>query len=211
MKKFVNPLAILSVFFLSFCQKTENSFFTTFPQTYLHSDLEIIETQVFTKTIDGFKKIDPFGTFTNVQDELFSELKDGYKEILLFNKIDFISDSKASLKNDIPDNVFGSLELPASHTFGDNIIKISMSDLNNSGQITIPFLIDEPNNQIKSESRMVKCSFQDNGQTMYTIPSISIYPQTDINGYLKQTGIDNNLAVGDTIAVLISNMVFTKQ
>jgi hypothetical protein len=211
MKKFVNPLAILSVFFLSFCQKTENSFFTTFPQTYLHSDLEIIGTQVFTKTIDGFKKIDPFGTFTNVQDELFSELKYGYKEILLFNKIDFISDSKASLKNDIPDNVFGSLELPASHTFGDNIIKISMSDLNNSGQITIPFLIDEPNNQIKSESRMVKCSFQDNGQTMYTIPSISIYPQTDINDYLKQTGIDNNLAVGDTVAVLISNIVFTKE
>jgi hypothetical protein len=212
MKKFVIPLSILSIVFLSFCKKTEISFFTSFPQSYLHTGIEKVEVKIFVKSSTDYTEIQPVGTFLNIENDLFSEFKDGYQEILYFNSINFTSETDASLKNNIPDNVFGTQELSAKHSMENSIINLKMADINNPGSLTIPFEIDASNNnKIKTKSNTVKCSFHLNGQIRYSNPDVHLYPQISINDLLKETSTTHNLSVGDTIAIQVSNLNFDLQ
>jgi hypothetical protein len=212
MKLFAMPLCLLSIFLFSFCQKTETSFFDAFPVTYVQKRLEKVETRLFIKTINGFAKIDIQGTFLDFDNiDIATIESEDLKKIMYFNIINFNSDAKAQVKNDIPDNFYVGADFGASFTTTSTNLELIVAP-DDPNPLKIPFTLNEPVKELNAKMHTSFYSTKNsNGQTEYSPYLQDCFTANDVLKTVNLVDTENNLAVGDTIAVLVSNIVFTKQ
>jgi hypothetical protein len=211
MKNLTLLFGLLSFLLLSFCKKTDVSFFTTYPEEYNQKRHDKFETTIFVKTNEGFEKIDPQGTFLNYDTESFSSVDVIFKEVIYFNKVIFNSDSKAQIKNDIENNSYNGIEVLAKYTITDTNLDLTIAP-DSIYQQTLSLFLDFENQEIKTVCHTFKYSYKNTtGIQRYSAYKSDFYTSDDVNQTVKMVIQENNLVVGDTIAVLTSNIVFTKQ
>jgi hypothetical protein len=211
MKKLNLSMGMLSFLLLSFCTKEETPLFTTFPATFIQNRVEKIQSKVFVKTIDGYEKIDLLGTFQKFDADAYADFESNINEVTAFNYLIFDSDTQAKVKNDIIGNDNLGLELEGTYTSNNSSIELIINP-DSGSPINIQLVLDATLQEVKATQQSVKFSKKNaTGQNTYSPFNTLLFSTYDLEGTVKNTIQEHNLSVGDTIAVLSSNIIFTKQ
>jgi hypothetical protein len=187
------------------CNKSDG--IVIYPMKFVYNNIEFDNTLCFIANgPTSFQEIQPEGTFTSFHDTILIEIT--FQNINFpFDELVLLSDSKVRLRI-VNQGTPEPIDTVLNYNFlTSEFLRIMFNDV---GDEYIDINYTQGEDQMTYFLLSYSYSYSENGMTEYSPINVENFTDIDTNAILNKIFIENNLSIGDTVAINTSYVVFNK-